>query len=643
MGNFIDKLQISGSTYDIKDSSAATVVDILQADYDALPESAKTSSTIIYNVTDAPAININDYVSKAQNVVPAGYMYSKVETTDYTTPESMKVQSVKIYYTGSSTNDRSFYAFLLGTNGFSANVYMTVNFTNGTLTQSNTDRLDYTFDENEKSFTVYIKDEFSASTWYYILNYSHSADAWMEVGFFPIGGAQTAQVVSGDVSNAIAYTANMALNSFKNLGFSYSKNSLNLYGTRNSSDQGSTLSQAKFVDIVYDNGRSAFKTDIQVPTGEKAWTTVYSGSQACTLYDINLPRKFRLVNKIEEPWNFASYWTTKLTSDGGVYNFSESITVVNDELTLRSNLLNSVGSGVTFTYDSTANTVTVEYADKVEYNGYEWEITMPTQMSSTDCTFGSYITIEGYADVTEGIIPYVQGKQDTLVSGTNIKTINNQSILGSGNLTIGGGTGGTEYTAGDGIDITNQVISVTGQVASSAITTAVTTASTDSEIPTAKAVNDAIAAGGGGSITIDPSLDSGSTNPVSNSAITNAINSKVSDISFDTDMGVKRFLRFSTPNSFNKFLLQNFKINGTPVLKDGYTTSDGLDNYNLVPSSAITTSITSSSTDAQVPSAKAVYGQLGGMKIVKLTESEYTALVTKDADTLYVVIPDPSN
>lgn len=64
---------------------------------------------------------------------------------------------------------------------------------------------------------------------------------------------------------------------------------------------------------------------------------------------------------------------------------------------------------------------------------------------------------------------------------------------------------------------------------------------------------------------------------------------------------------------------------------------------NKVETSAITTSITSSSTDAQVPSAKAVYDQMGGMKIVKLTESEYTALVTKNSDTLYVVILDPSN
>ena len=35
----------------------------------------------------------------------------------------------------------------------------------------------------------------------------------------------------------------------------------------------------------------------------------------------------------------------------------------------------------------------------------------------------------------------IQGKQDKLVSGTNIKTINNQSILGSGNISIEGGGG----------------------------------------------------------------------------------------------------------------------------------------------------------------------------------------------------------
>ena len=48
-------------------------------------------------------------------------------------------------------------------------------------------------------------------------------------------------------------------------------------------------------------------------------------------------------------------------------------------------------------------------------------------------------TFTGYTGDTETALA---GKQATLVSGTNIKTINNESILGSGNITIQGGGGG---------------------------------------------------------------------------------------------------------------------------------------------------------------------------------------------------------
>lgn len=48
-------------------------------------------------------------------------------------------------------------------------------------------------------------------------------------------------------------------------------------------------------------------------------------------------------------------------------------------------------------------------------------------------------TISGYDD-TE-IREEISGKQETLISGSNIKTINNQSILGEGNINISGGGG----------------------------------------------------------------------------------------------------------------------------------------------------------------------------------------------------------
>ena len=72
---------------------------------------------------------------------------------------------------------------------------------------------------------------------------------------------------------------------------------------------------------------------------------------------------------------------------------------------------------------------------------------------------GSAVTVTSGVANLGTVVTDKSDKQDTLVSGTNIKTINNESILGSGNITIQGG--GTTYTAGDGIDITSDVITNT--------------------------------------------------------------------------------------------------------------------------------------------------------------------------------------
>jgi len=52
---------------------------------------------------------------------------------------------------------------------------------------------------------------------------------------------------------------------------------------------------------------------------------------------------------------------------------------------------------------------------------------------------GTAALTEFWAKVKAHVTSAIASKQDTLVSGTNIKTINNQSLLGSGNLVIGGG------------------------------------------------------------------------------------------------------------------------------------------------------------------------------------------------------------
>ena len=47
-------------------------------------------------------------------------------------------------------------------------------------------------------------------------------------------------------------------------------------------------------------------------------------------------------------------------------------------------------------------------------------------------------------------------KQDLLISGTNIKTINHQSLLGSGNITIEGGGGGGSIVMVGSFEINNE-------------------------------------------------------------------------------------------------------------------------------------------------------------------------------------------
>lgn len=103
--------------------------------------------------------------------------------------------------------------------------------------------------------------------------------------------------------------------------------------------------------------------------------------------------------------------------------------------------------------------------DNIQINNNTISVTGIT--SYTGITSGEVVTALGFTPASSGDL---SNKQDTLVSGTNIKTINGESILGSGNIVISGGTGGTTYSAGTNIDITNDTISVTGITSYTGIT-----------------------------------------------------------------------------------------------------------------------------------------------------------------------------
>ena len=85
------------------------------------------------------------------------------------------------------------------------------------------------------------------------------------------------------------------------------------------------------------------------------------------------------------------------------------------------------------------NKVITNKVNTIEQSITNLSNTMPTKVSDLDNDSG-YITNAALTDLATK--EEVSAKQDTLVSGTNIKTINGNSILGEGNIVIEGGGGG---------------------------------------------------------------------------------------------------------------------------------------------------------------------------------------------------------
>ena len=252
--------------------------------------------------------------------------------------------------------------------------------------------------------------------------------------------------------------------------------------------------------------------------------------------------------------------------------------------------------------------------------------TVPTDVSAFNNDAG-YITsndLAGYAteqwvlDKNYASSSSLSGKQDTLVSGVNIKTINNESLLGSGNITISGGS----------------------------------------------------------TITIDPSLDSGSTNAVANSAITNALNSKASqsDLSSLTDVvsahtastnihvTAQDKINWNNKSNFSgsyndltdKPTIPTVPTSNTAFTNDaGYITSAALSGY--AESSAVTQEISaavsgkvdtsaftaySAATNTTISNkadSSALNNYLLKSKIWCGTQAEYDLIQNKDAETLYLI------
>ncbi len=294
----------------------------------------------------------------------------------------------------------------------------------------------------------------------------------------------------------------------------------------------------------------------------------------------------------------------------------------------------------------------------------------------TDAEAGDLTQYWTSAQTNSAITAAVSGKQDTLISGTNIKTINNESILGSGNIDIQGG--GSTYTAGRGIDITNDTISFnlpisagtgSNSIAEGDNTTASGIYGSHAEGYRTRATgwgahaegNNTQASGNYSHAEGNQTVASGNNSHAEGFAT--KANNLAEHASGQYNVSSKANNTFgdsgNTLFSVGNGTSTSARHNAFEIRQNGdiYLTLNGQDvklQDHLGGGGTVDQTIISGSTNAvaggavynkideveQVTAAglNALNDALGGLKLVKLSQAEYNALATKDSSTLYIIV-----
>jgi hypothetical protein len=137
--------------------------------------------------------------------------------------------------------------------------------------------------------------------------------------------------------------------------------------------------------------------------------------------------------------------------DSSIFRYGFNKNLVGSTVYLKFQAFNNVGGGLQAMADLVAYSFIVTSDGGVKAllsdlpSSYDWSaiINTPTTLGGygiADAYTKTYIDAE-FAAMGAYVDGGLAGKQATLVSGANIKTINGNSLLGSGNLTISGGGG----------------------------------------------------------------------------------------------------------------------------------------------------------------------------------------------------------
>ena len=403
----ISKIKISGTSYNIKDENACNVVELTQAEYDALPASAKTSNSL-FVITDAQGADLSNYYTKTE---ADNLLDTKLDVTAYTPTD------LSNYYTKSETSGATEISTALASKADTATTYTKTETDNAITAATSTKQDTLVSGTNIKTIN-------SQS----ILG-SGNIEIQGGGGGKAIEAGRGIAITTGETADTVSFNLPISAGTGTNSIIEGSAELAN--GISSHAEGTATIASSENSHAEGENTRANGK-----------------GSHAEGL----------LTNANGE-YSHAEGFFAKAN---GKYSHAEgNSTIANNLLEHVSGQYNNSVSAST-TFGDSGNTlfsVGNGTADNARHNHNAFEIRQNGDI-------------------------YIADTNDTSTTNYYEKPmIKLQDALGGG---------GSSYTAGDGIDITNDVISVTGKVDTSAITTTITSSSTDAQVPSAKAVYDMV-------------------------------------------------------------------------------------------------------------------------------------------------------
>ena len=414
----INKIKLSGTTYNIQDLNATKTVEITQAEYDAL--SPKDPNTF-YIITDATAGDLSNYYTKSET---DGLLDTKLDVTAYTPTD------LSNYYTKSETSGATEISTALASKQTALTAGTGISIVDNVISATGS---------SGGGKAIEAGRGISITT-------GETADT---VSFnLPISAITGTDIMYGGDNNSISVTNGIS-------------NYNNFFGSENTISVSGLTKTSAMYNIVLGN-----KNSVNFKGAEESWqysliigynnsvsySTYMGGASA---YNIICGNSNTIDKNISNCFVIGSYNKPKKKFNT---NIGQSLNTTNDyEFALAKN---NVSSSATTSFGNSGNTlfsVGNGSSESARHNAFE---------------------IRQNGDI------YIADTNDTSTTNYYEKPmIKLQDALGGG---------GSSYTAGDGIDITNDVISVTGKVDTSAITTSVTSSSTDAQVPSAKAVYDMV-------------------------------------------------------------------------------------------------------------------------------------------------------